>query len=515
MRLFAVMAVLFAMLVPAAAALADDVRYQCDDHNYDATNPDHILYGRSQGTPADAIGTFMVVDLSGMTPVSGTFVVFWDGHFVADTIGVVIVGSHSNDVICGTDGDDSIIGRQGNDRIFGNGSLYDYDNILVLGVCAFCNDGDHLWGNKGNDFITNGDGNGLADLTGDSAFMSGGAGNDVLYLGESFSGTPWARGGAGNDTLLAGLSGDGMLLEGNGGNDRLEAWGASRSDFMGNKAMDVLVGGDGADQRLFGGQGDDDLRAGIGARTYLMGNAGNDVISNMGVGPSGGAGYPTAQVAEGGAGADRITPNSGASGFWAFGGEGDDGVPGVAVFGLAGPGIQGGRAVDCLYGDYAITFAGPPSEYASLCNTLGPSVYLIPASHFIQPGVGGSDDIYGGAGGDDLYGGPQADSMYGNTPNFVHPNMLLDTIEPPLPGSVGAVDWVIGDDGADDLYGGYDSTMAAPWCQNTGGTAAPAGDYAYGGSNAFPTLDTSHGFWTTRTFNVEVPIDVCVPVPVP
>ena len=310
MRLFAVMAVLFAMLVPAAAALADDVRYQCDDHNYDATNPDHILYGRSEGTPVDATGTFMVVDLSGMTPVSGTFVVFWDGHFVADTVGAIITGSHSNDVICGTEGDDWISGSQGNDRVFGNGSFTDYDNDLVLLLCPGCDLGDHLWGNKGNDFITNGDGNGLANLTDDSTFMSGGVGNDVLYLGESSNAaaTPWARGGAGNDTLLAGLSGVRMLLEGNGGNDRLEAWGAERSDFMGNKAMDVLVGGDGIDQRLFGGQGDDDLRAGTGDRTYLMGDAGNDVISNMGDNSVGAA--DQFQVAEGGAGADRITPAS-------------------------------------------------------------------------------------------------------------------------------------------------------------------------------------------------------------
>ena len=152
-----------------------------------------------------------------------------------------------------------------------------------------------------------------------------------------------------------------------------------------------------------------------------------------------------------------------------------------------------------MYGDYAITFAGPPSEYSSLCNTLGPQLYLIPASHFIQPGVGGSDDIYGGSGGDDLYGGPQADSMYGNMPWFTHPNILLD-----IPDSAG--DWVIGDDGADDLYGGFNFSFP-PGCEPT--LLPPVSDRAYGGSNAFPTLDTSHGFWTANTFNVETPLDAC------
>ena len=181
-RLFAVVAILAGVLVPAAAASAQIDDYECWGETWQATNPDHILYGRSVAGQATAPGPYgstkMVVDLRGMTPVSANgFYVIWDGYFTPGTNGVIIYGSSSNDTICGTGpqeyggpegaGQDWIWGFQGNDRIFGFGATEGYSTQTVtVGTTTFTPGsdlGDHLAGGKGHDFISTGwDGVGLA-----------------------------------------------------------------------------------------------------------------------------------------------------------------------------------------------------------------------------------------------------------------------------------------------------------------------------------------------------------------
>src|SRR3990172_3073816 len=111
LRLVAVVAISTATLVPTAAGAVGPIYYECDGNHYDATNPDHVLYGGSEQTPV--VGGKMQVDLSLSIPSSTAFVVFWDGFYTADSDGAEIVGSNSRDVICGTTGDDLVYGLRG------------------------------------------------------------------------------------------------------------------------------------------------------------------------------------------------------------------------------------------------------------------------------------------------------------------------------------------------------------------------------------------------------------------
>ena len=300
------------MLVPTVAVQAAPP-YTCGGTAYDASNPDHIRYGRT--TPV--VDGKMRVDLSRRVPAGPRFVVFWDEQFAPGSDGVVIVGSDYRDSICGTTGDDRISGMHGNDRIFGLGSNTDYDATSPEGALL----GDHLFGGKGHDLITNGSGVGFAALAQTAALIGGGKGNDVLYSGDGSSGTPWVRGGVGDDSLFGGLAGSGHMLRGGAGNDTVDLWGLDDSvgvgnagddaltsrwgyslTLNGNTGDDTLIAGWGDYLRLFGGAGDDSIRAGIGDHQTLFGGGGADVIRNVGAG--------TNQMFDGGPGDDLVTPAS-------------------------------------------------------------------------------------------------------------------------------------------------------------------------------------------------------------
>ena len=303
-RLAAVLAVASGTLLSSGVAGAQ-VGPGCDGTVYDPADPDHVLYGRSAGT--------MHVDLTGRTPVGDGFVVFWDGRFVSGAKGAVIIGSSYRDLICGTTGDDWVWGKRGGDTILGFGSESDYDRSIGGGRAL----GDHLFGGRGNDVISNGDGIGLSALSSAAALVGGGRGNDTLYLGDGSSGTPWARGGVGDDKLMGGLGGSGHTLAGGAGSDSIDLWGLDGSSGYGNGGDDhltsqwgdtnVLHGDNGDDSleagwgsnlRLDGGAGNDTLKASTGANTVLLGGPGDDVMSNVGAG--------IGQVADGGTGEDTV-----------------------------------------------------------------------------------------------------------------------------------------------------------------------------------------------------------------
>jgi VCBS repeat-containing protein len=191
--------------------------------------------------------------------------------------GDVLVGTPAADTIDGLAGDDEIFGLFGNDTLVGgtgSDALYggDGDDDLKGGV-----DRDYLYGDSGADTLEGGDGydvlfggDGDDVLTdngtdGYSAFMDGGAGNDVLL--DSSAGGGVLYGGADNDTLIGGIGED--KLYGGDGNDRL----------YGGAGIDTLDGGAG-DDRLQGGDvldtGDwyvhDYLTGGPGADTFVFGS---------------------------------------------------------------------------------------------------------------------------------------------------------------------------------------------------------------------------------------------------
>lgn len=470
-RLFAVMAMVAAMLVPAAVASAGGGggidTHECAEDHYDSTNPQHYLYGRTQGTPV--VDGKMQVDLSAW----GTgAVVFWDQHFSTGSDGVVIVGTNFADVICGTTGSDEIRGLQGNDRIFGNGSgdgvEPNYDPLIP-------GSGDRLFGSKGHDFVTPGDGTGLDDMVDDSAaLIGGGRGDDLLYAGPGWRGT-LVRGGEGDDEIfgddaccpddqvLRGGDGDDVIHAGRGartqvfggaGNDILNAGDADRQDISGNKGDDILTAARGDYQNLYGGEGDDVLVAGPYNSQGLFGGLGNDTISGLG-----GGGHN--HVADGGPGDDTITGDPGAVyGFHAFGGAGDD-----SVF--------GGPEADDLFGDYA---SAPGQVVGIVLRDFAPA-------YFIDAAATGADHLEGGLNEDDVYGGPGDDTLYGNTPKTTNPNIGLDL-------SDGVRDDLFGDDGDDTLF----ANGFAAGCADS--------DFADGGAN-FAAGDSSWGLAVGDTLNVE------------
>lgn len=510
-RLFAVMAILGAMLVPAAAASAQ-VTWECGEFFYEANNPDHMVYGRSYGTPVDADGR-MIVDLSGMTPQRGnTFVIFWDRYFTGDSTGVTFIGSDYNDVFCGTYGSDWIWGKKGNDRLYGYGSYEfgtdpfyggTYDNQWYLftpipfsltgpvpkttpgAVQLFTEDGDHLFGNKGNDFLTAGYANGAGSAGYESARLKGGIGDDIGILGSwcdgntgpganpfGFFGTPWFQGGAGNDT---GLAGDGICnarMDGNDGNDWLEFFRAYNSVASGDNGEDTLFTGYGAAVNVYGGKGADDLRDGDhwgnggGERMGLFGNADNDTFSQIGANED--------ATADGGPGDDTFFGN-----FYTgwdtvmFGGAGNDVIQGARS--------GGGDANDCLFGDYAAhideLYPGGIGGYNpnTECHWGGFNPpWNWSASAFVNAQTSGDDTLWGRTGADTLFGGPGNDTMYGNYPSRIHPHIGGDIPET----SGDRIDALWGGDGGDTMYGSGSS------CN---------GDVVNGGANAIP-VDTAWGF---------------------
>lgn len=509
LRLFAVMAILVGVLVPAVAASAtDEVRYECGDSVFDNSNPDHILYGRSVATPV--VDGKMIVDLTGMSPAGGEgFTVYWDGHFSFGSAGLadgaIITGSDYKDVICGTEGDDQIKGKKGNDRIYGNGAYTHFDNrtydaatcetptpAASGGVQCQLLDGDSIWGNKGNDYLTNGDGLGVADAEWEAAFLAGGIGNDNIIVGRSWGGTPYAKGGPGNDGLYGGTSGDDALFEGNDGDDYFSAFGVQEAVFIGNLGNDFFDGGWDRDNRFYGGGGDDTFVAGSGSENGFFGGPGADKFYNMGDG--------TDQVADGGPDDDYIEgAQSSDNPLFAFGGAGNDVIVGTSD-------------EDCLWGDYATTIAELDGIQSGSSNGGGcadgsdwAGIDNVPDGYFGGVGpaqVSGNDTIWGMDDNDEIHGGPGDDHLYGNFPQTLHPNQGLDAFD-------GYDDALFGDDGNDDLFGGYESGV----CESDGAPGgAPFnndGDWADGGGN-FVAGDNSHGFWVNNVdLSIEHQFDTC------
>lgn len=102
--------------------------------------------------------------------------------------------------------------------------------------------------------------NGKFFYAGDSAAMTGGHGNDLMY-------------GGAQDNRLDGGDGDDYLL-GNDGNDTL-ADGSGDNFLFGNAGDDHLAGGTGRDI-VAGGAGNDTLDSGGGLENLLMDDQGND-----------------------------------------------------------------------------------------------------------------------------------------------------------------------------------------------------------------------------------------------
>lgn len=244
--------------------------------------------------------------------------------------------------------------------------------------------------------------------------LNGNGGNDQLdartvSLGVTFNG------GDGNDTFLGGRGDDttngGMGLDslsGNDGNDSLTG-GDGNDKLFGGADGDILAGDAGTDS-LSGGDDDDSLSGGE-ANDTLAGDAGNDTVM-------------------GDAGADSVT-----------GGDDDD----LLFGGTGNDSIDGGRGEDVIDG-------GDDNDNLK--------------------GSDDNDSIRGGMGNDTLSGGNGDDLLTGSAGN----DSLL--------GDAG-IDTLLGDDGLDKLNGGLGTDIV------NGISTGPSKDTI---SDSTKVIDTSFAF---------------------
>jgi Ca2+-binding RTX toxin-like protein/Tol biopolymer transport system component len=295
-----------------------------------------------------------------------------------------IESAAANNFINGGEGDDTILltnqgvgasfilGGAGNDSIqagdswgqFNGDAGHDTINTgsgggFVLGGA----DDDLLVGNLGQDNLSGGDGHDT---------LRGGAGDDWLMGDESgpdaTGGDDSIEGGAGNDTVFAGKGrnqvfgedgddqlwsdGEGSLLEGGLGNDRLNLTSAGGNNTLrGGDGNDSFTGGNvGPGNHVEGGAGDDNIMLGGSAGLYL-GEAGDDSISTYGDNHTlrGGDGNDwlnssgqNADLLEGGAGRDQLFDFGGQDTL--RGGDGDD-----SIWAGAAAVVEGGEGDDSIY----------------------------------------------------------------------------------------------------------------------------------------------------------------------
>jgi cyclophilin family peptidyl-prolyl cis-trans isomerase/Ca2+-binding RTX toxin-like protein len=209
----------------------------------------------------------------------------------------VLDGRAGNDNLSGAAGRDLLIGGDGNDRLRGQGASFDTligglgddtldggagtDVIMETGDVDFTLTSSSMTGH-GTDivlnietaFLTGGAGDNVIDISGFVASypptLNGGGGNDLL-IGSNF--IDLLRGQDGNDTLIGGGGND--ILQGGAGDDQIVG-GIDNDGLSGGSGNDTLLGGLGEDT-LFGGSGDDSIRGEDGADT-LFGGIGNDDV---------------------------------------------------------------------------------------------------------------------------------------------------------------------------------------------------------------------------------------------
>lgn len=339
----------------------------------------------------------------------------------------LLIGGGGNDTIRGFGDNDTLDGGQGpgNDTLYGG----DGDDTLNLGG------GDTGYGEGGNDTFV------IGTLTGESIFLSAGAGYDILDATGVIYDTFWNfggadgleefRGSANNDTFDAHTSTETFIrtIKGFGGNDTL----------YGSRGNDVLDGG-AADDILHGGVGADSLTggAGIDAASYIYSTVGLTVnMSNMAANTGDAAGDSYASIENligsnlndqlrgnggnnviyGKNGNDTLDGNVGADTL--FGGAGNDtyiidNLGDVANEDEGNNGNDGGvdlveSQVDFILGNYIenLTLFGAAiaGDGNGLNNTL-----LGNGLNNLLKGLGGNDTLDGAVGADTMIGGAGDDT---------------------------------------------------------------------------------------------------------
>jgi Ca2+-binding RTX toxin-like protein len=260
-----------------------------------------------------------VIDING-----GAVQVFGGTPSLANTQGIVVVGSAGNDVITldetrgtlpaalmfGGAGNDTLSAGSGNDQLFGQAG------------------NDTLDGKAGDDLLFGGDGNDL---------LKGGTGSDRLFGEAGDDRFVWNR-GDGTDTVDGGTGSDSLEVNGGNGADNLtvvpdgvhvhvQGEGATAFDIDTTRVESITVAGNGGDDvitarnglatlvqlTLDGGAGNDTVNGGDG-NDLLIGGDGDDSVF-------GGRGSDTVRL---GAGDDLFVWNPGDGSDTVDGGTGTD-----------------------------------------------------------------------------------------------------------------------------------------------------------------------------------------------
>ena len=304
-------------------------------------------------------------------------------------------GDLGNDTLNGGAGSDTLIGGAGNDI------LTDSDVVSAA-------DQDVFRPGTGSDTVT-GDGNDVLDYRDATsgvildvskvtiANLANGTGG--FAAGDAFSGINSAYGGAFADRIVLGAA-DGGVVYGFGGNDNLTLLGRFQR-AVGGDGIDTIVL-KGSNQSVEGEGGNDILDASQATgSTTLVGGAGTDTLTG-GIGNDfliGGAG---ADVLNGGAGTDD----------WAQ--YNDGGTVGVTI-NLALDTASGGTATGDQLNDIENIFGsifGDTLTGNSSANELNGN-----DGDDVINGGGGADVLSGGNGTDTLTGGTAADQLYGGAGN--------------------------------------------------------------------------------------------------
>jgi Ca2+-binding RTX toxin-like protein len=189
-----------------------------------------------------------------------------------------MVGDNSSQVLQGTNGRDVILAMGGDDTVFGNGG----DDVVCGGPGI-----DHFTGGPGDDsFISDGD---LGTPVSDGAdTIIGGPGHDrVTYRFRHYGvevnlTTPGGDGYAGeNDNIHPDIE----EIEGSQGPDRMAGTDGASQTLRGSGGSDMLWGGDtltGTANDIIYGDDDNDMLIGSGGNDRLYGGLGSDRLWGVG-----------------------------------------------------------------------------------------------------------------------------------------------------------------------------------------------------------------------------------------
>ena len=412
---------------------------------------DYMLGGAGNDSVSFAalstVGGALYIDLSStvISTAAGSDIVQSIEAYVFGAAADTVVATTSNDSIYGMDGNDSLFGNLGNDYLngglgndtlmggLGNDSLdgstgaadwvdYSYAStgvrVLLSSSVATVNfaDIDMIYGIEnvlGSRFDDT-----LAGISGVANILDGGAGNDVIYEGNSTinltgSASDTLLGNVGDDTIYAAIgytsNSVNSALDGGAGNDWVDYSKAYNSSSY-NLYLNLATGRATVPTYMVDTLQNIENAVGTSLNDTLIGSTGNNILD----------GYLGDDVLDGGTGDDTLIGGSGNDRFIMNSSDGNDS-------------IIGGSGIDTL--DFAsitnalvnVNAAGTIASGSAGTDTISSiEYYLLGAGNDSITagdmgetinGAAGNDYLFGGGGNDSIFGGTESDTILGGLGN--------------------------------------------------------------------------------------------------